>query len=315
MSSNSRPRLQIANSAAPQGVRTMSDLIVRHIPFAFEGVDFMWNPTNPEFAVAMNALSFWVIGLERYLVKTMKDADAVITDAEVRREARLFLQQESVHTSCHRRHVKALIERYPGLQRALDNTVAHYDALHHDSELRYLLAYAAALEGTFTPFFKMLIDNRDTLFGDGDARVASLCLWHFCEEVEHRSSAVMVYDHVVGDPMYKVRSFFPMLRHLFQCQKMLLQEFQKQIPGEQGAPHYGSAMTRWISVTPGDPLATVPIRQRLSMFRRVFASLMPGYDHANQPLPDWAETWFEHWQRGDDMTMFYGVRPHAGPTA
>lgn len=45
----------------------------------------------------------------------------------------------------------------------------------------------------------------------------------------------------------------------------------------------------------------------------VFASIMPGYDHANQPLPEWAATWFEHWERGEDMTMFYGVRPDAEP--
>ena len=290
-------------------VVVMSDLVVRHIPFTFDGVEFLWNRANPEFSVFINALSFWAIGLERYLVKTMKDADAVITDPEVAQEARLFLQQESVHTSCHRRHVKALINRYPTLQEALDKTVEHYDVLHRNSDLRYLLAYAAALEGTFTPFFKMIIDNRETLFGDGDARVASLCLWHFCEEVEHRSSAVMVYDHVVGDPMFKVRSFVPMVAHVSRGFQMLLREFRKHVPGERNASHYGSALTRRLSISPGNPLATVPGRQRLSMLRGVVASIMPGYDHHNQPLPEWAATWFAHWERGDDMTMFFGRLP------
>jgi predicted metal-dependent hydrolase len=287
----------------------MSDLVVRHIPFTFDGVEFIWNRANPEFSVFINALSFWAIGLERYLVKTMKDADAVITDAEVAQEARLFLQQESVHTSCHRRHVKELIVRYPGLKEALDKSVEHYDVLHREGDLRYLLAYAAALEGTFTPFFKMIIDNRATLFGNGDARVASLCLWHFCEEVEHRSSAVMVYDHVVGDPLHKVRSFVPMVRHVSRGFQMLLREFRKHVPGERDAPHYGSHVTRKLSISPGDPFATVPGRQRLSMLRGVVASIMPGYDHDNQPLPEWAATWFDQWERGEDMTMFYGVRP------
>ena len=181
--------------------------------------------------------------------------------------------------------------------------------LHRNSDLRYLLAYAAALEGTFTPFFKMIIDNRETLFGDGDARVASLCLWHFCEEVEHRSSAVMVYDHVVGDPMYKVRSFVPMVAHVSRGFQMLLREFRKHVPGERNASHYGSALTRRLSISPGNPLATVPGRQRLSMLRGVVASIMPGYDHHNQPLPEWAATWFAHWERGDDMTMFFGRLP------
>ncbi|MCX6487811.1 MAG: metal-dependent hydrolase [Mycobacterium sp.] len=291
----------------------MSDLKVRHIPFTFDEVEFIWNRANPEFSVFINALSFWAIGLERYLVKTMKDADAVITDAGVAEEARLFLQQESVHTACHRRHVKALIARYPGLQHALDMAIDHYDVMHRDSDLRYLLAYAAALEGTFTPVFKMLIDNRATLFGDGDARVASLCLWHFCEEVEHRSSAVMVYDHIVGDPLYKVRSFVPMVRHVSGGFRLLLREFRKHVPGERDARHYGSPLTRKLAISPGDPFATVPGRQRLSTLRDVVASVMPGYDHDNQPLPQWADTWFDHWERGEDMTMFYGVRPDARP--
>ncbi len=196
-----------------------------------------------------------------------------------------------------------------------DKAVAHYDTLHADSELRYLLAYAAALEGTFTAFFKMIIDNRQSLFGDGDARVASLCLWHFCEEIEHRSSAVMVYDHVVGDPYYKVRSFVPMLVHLMQCQRMLLREFQEHVPGEKNAPHYGSRLNRKVGVRPRDPFATVPMRQQLRMFRAAIASLLPGYDHDNQPLPDWAATWFDHWERGEDMSQFYGVRPNNEPAA
>lgn len=280
----------------------MSDLVVRHIPFEFDGVEFIWNRANPRFAVAMNVLSFWAIGLERYLVKTMKDADTVIADAEVRREARLFLQQESVHTSCHRRHVKALIERYPGLQVALDKAIAHYDVLHRDNDLRYLLAYAAALEGTFTPIFKMIIDNRASLFADGDARVASLCLWHFCEEVEHRSSAVSIYDHVVGEPGYKIRSFSSTMRHVWRCHRMLLREFSNAVPG-----------ARELCSRPRNAFATVPVRQQVSMVRQVFASILPGYDHDNQPLPEWAATWFDHWARGEDMTMFYGARPRTAP--
>ncbi len=45
----------------------------------------------------------------------------------------------------------------------------------------------------------MMLDNEETLFRPGDDRVASLFLWHFVEEVEHRSSALMIYDAVVGD--------------------------------------------------------------------------------------------------------------------
>ena len=275
----------------------MSQLKVRRIPFEFAGVEFLWNPHEPAFSVFINAISFWVIGLERYFVKAFRDAIPRINDPGVRDEARLFQQQEAQHSLCHKRHVAALIDRYPGLQDAYDGMIAAYDALYEQHDLDYHLAYAAALEGTFSPFFNMIIDNRGTLFRGGDSRVASLNLWHFCEEIEHRSSAVIVYDHVVGSALLKMRTFRPMQRHVRACQESLRAEFQKHVPGEAGAAHYDA-----------DPFATVPRLQRLRMNWGVLQSQMPWHDPEHQPLPPWADKWFAHYERGDDMTHFYGVR-------
>ena len=91
--------------------------------------------------------------------------------------------------------------------------------------------------------------------------------------------------------------------------RMLLGEFRKQVPGQSDAPYYGAGPLRTIALRSANPFATVPFRERLSMVRGALASLLPGYDHVNQPLPDWAAVWFDHWARGEDMTMFYGVRP------
>jgi hypothetical protein len=52
--------------------------------------------------------------------------------------------------------------------------------------LEFRLAYIADTEATFTPAFKLMLDNEATFFQPGDDRVASLFLWHFVEEVEHR---------------------------------------------------------------------------------------------------------------------------------
>ena len=283
----------------------MSDLQVRQLPFTFDGVEFVWNPANPAFSVFTNCVSFWVIGLERYLVRIMKDADGDITDPAVRQEARLFTQQEAVHARTHRRHVKALIDRFPRLQATVDAAIAHYDELYDRHDLRYHLAYAAALEGTFTPVFGMIIDHRDTLFRDGDARVASLCLWHFCEEIEHRSSAVMVYDHVVGDHAYKMRVFPSVVSHVDQGFESLLREFQAGVPGEAGADHYGSRTARLLGRR-ANPFATIPIQDRLRVACRAMRSILGSYDHDKQPTPAWAETWFAHYAQGDDMTRFFG---------
>ncbi|HET9117258.1 MAG TPA: metal-dependent hydrolase [Pseudonocardiaceae bacterium] len=284
----------------------MSDLQVRQLPFDFDGVEFLWNPANPAFSVFANCVSFWVIGLERYLVRIMKDADEHISDPRVRQEAKLFMQQEAVHAKTHRRHVKALIDRYPALQAALESAVASYDDLYQRRDLRYHLAYAAALEGTFTPVFGTIIDYRDSLFFHGDARVASLFLWHFCEEIEHRSSAVTVYDDVVGDHQYKAQVFPSVVMHVDRGFESLLGDFQRSVPGEAGANHYGSRAARLLGRR-ANPFATIPVHRRLRMAGRAIASIRPGYDHDHQPIPAWTETWFSNYAQGHDMTRFYGT--------
>jgi len=54
--------------------QVMIELKVRRIPFDFEGVDFIWNKNNPEFAITMNKLSFFAIAFEKYICQAMRDA-------------------------------------------------------------------------------------------------------------------------------------------------------------------------------------------------------------------------------------------------
>ncbi len=37
----------------------MSDLKIRKIPYAFDGVPLFWNPENPGFSLMMKQISFW----------------------------------------------------------------------------------------------------------------------------------------------------------------------------------------------------------------------------------------------------------------
>ena len=80
--------------------------------------------------------------------------------------------------------------------------------------LAYRLAYIADLEATFTPSFRFLLDNADIMFRPGDDRVASLLLWHRVEEVEHRSSALIIYNAVVGRRLYRLRILPGVIRHI-----------------------------------------------------------------------------------------------------
>jgi len=100
------------------------------------------------------------------------------------------------------------------LQETFDAIMASYDRMTNTKPLAYRLAYIADLEATFTPSFRFLLDNADIMFRPGDDRVASLLLWHRVEEVEHRSSALIIYNAVVGRRLYRLRILPGVIRHI-----------------------------------------------------------------------------------------------------
>lgn len=279
---------------------SVSNLQVRKIPFEFEGVKFNWNPAQPRFSTVINQISFWALGLERYFVKSMLDAEKVIKNPAVLEEARLFRLQEAQHSSCHRRHVNELIKQYPALQGTLESVIKDYDDLYEGNSLAFNLAYAGGLEATFTPAFKLIIDNRQLLFAEGDSRVASLNLWHFCEEVEHRSSAIMIYNEVIGSHSYRLSVFPKVLLHTLRSLKMIETEFLTHVPESDRFPK---------PLQP--PLNAFQKVSAISKFKAIWgilAAQTPWHNPKYEPLPEWSEVWFKHWEQGDDMTHFYGKR-------
>ena len=211
----------------------MTHLQVRRPRFDFtEDVAFVWNPQNPAFSFAMNATSIIAICFEQMIVAAVQEAKPLISDPEVAGEAMAFLRQEAQHSSSHRKHVMALTKRYPGLEQTLDKALASFDRLTATTPLEYRLAYVADLEATFTPSFKLMLDNEDTLFRPGDDRVASLFLWHFVEEVEHRSSALVIYDAVVGKPWYRLRVLPRVVKHLLGVMEVIAEGVNAHVPVE-----------------------------------------------------------------------------------
>lgn len=185
----------------------------------------------------MNAVTFQVIGLETYMCRAMRDAEKFITDPAILAEARAFNAQEMVHSQAHKKHIKALLDRYPGLQQVLDGTVASYDALYKSEDLHFHLAYAANIEATFTPLFGTIIDYRKELFSGGDPRISALMLWHFCEEIEHRSSALNIYNHVVGNRFYRLKKLPKVIGHIKADAEAIHRGFAKHVPD---APKVGT---------------------------------------------------------------------------
>jgi predicted metal-dependent hydrolase len=274
----------------------MNDLKIRRIPFNFDGVEFVWNPEEPAFAIAMNKVSFYAVGFEKYICQAMQDAEQFITDPAVLKEAKDFRAQEGLHSLAHRKHVKALVARWPDLQKALDVCVQMYDELYARRELKYHLAYIGGLESIFTPSFKLLLDNREALFSGGDARVSSLMLWHFCEEIEHRSSGIAVYNHVHGNYIYRVRRFPQFMGHVNKVIGAITQVFRDTFP---------DLPATWFADKPN---ADLPKSEKLRSALGIVSAQLPWHNPDHQPVPKYFREWNSRYERGEDMTQIYGVR-------
>jgi len=309
----------------------MTDLHVRKMRFGFADGDvpFLWNTSDPAFSCAANALSFFFLAIEKMIAAAVAEAMPLITDPVVAEEADAFVRQEGQHSMAHRQHAKGLIKSHPALQETLDEVIGVFDQLTATKPLDYRLAYIADLEATFTPSFKMMLDNADTLFAPGDDRVASLFLWHFVEEVEHRSSALLIYDAVVDNPWYRLRVAPGVFKHAGSALSGLAKGFNKNVPladrKVDAMSMFGGPSLRQVLVqrapilqkylgaelTDHGPFGLLypHVRQREKFVAAagVLRSQIPGHDPAHAKLPALAAEWLQRYDDGYDCTRWYSA--------
>ncbi len=306
----------------------MTTLQVRRIAFDFsEDVPFCWQPENPEFALSMNATSLMIIGFEKYIVDAVRAAMPYISDPAAAEEADAFLRQEAQHARAHRMHMRALFRQYSGLKQTLDDVVAEYDRLFAEKPLQYHLAYIANLEATFTPAFKQILDHADELFGPGDERVGSLFMWHFTEEIEHRSSALIIYRAVVPAPWYRIGQLPSVARHINKMLRITMDGINEHVPLEdrkvdarnispgrqarRGLAEKIAFFGRGVDFSYPPANAPIPADEQRAANLALLASQTPSHDPAHQPLPPFAAEWIARYDRGEDVVHWFSSQTSA----
>lgn len=299
----------------------MTALKIRKLRWSFdETTPFQWNRANPRFGLAMNVLSFVAPGFERYIVAAVRMAMPQIRDAAARAEAEAFLRQEALHAGAHRIHVASLVRRHPGLAQVLDDVDARFEHLLQTRPLIYHLAYIADIEATFTPLFDLFLRHRDTLFDNGDPRVAPLFLWHLVEEVEHRSSALIVYDAVVPSPWYRLRALPSVFGHMLGCSNSIFRGFDEHVPAADRGMDASEMIAGWSSVgamfrrdRSGLPpqLPGASRSEIATLLYRLARSQRPGHSPAHERTPPFADEWIAAHEAGRDVVRWYEGEPAA----
>ncbi len=306
----------------------MTDVTFRKMRFDVDkSIPFQWNPANPASGVQANMISFIAVGFERYLVLAVREALQTMTDPDLREEAEVFIAQESQHTAAHRKHVNAMIARHPGLRQVLNDVNKSYEELYASQPLKFHLAYIASLEATFPALFTFMIEERERLF-NGDSRIASLFLWHYIEEIEHRSSAELIFDGVVGDRLYRLRTLGTSMGHIVGLAQLIADGFRAHVPPEDIGVSVDSATQAFWK----DELATrapilrhrrspsapprlnagIPARRQLKLVGGLVRSQLPHHHTATVAVPPWYHTWMKSYHDGEDMAHYYGTTAVAG---
>lgn len=181
-----------------------SSITVRRMPFRFPSkIDSLIVKDYPEESFLFIGLSLLLPHLEPYLIRSMIEAKKKIQDAALLLDVDAFIGQESQHYRQHALFNKALqLDPHKDLA-ALEAALADdYERYSKTRSLRFNLAYAEGFEAltaamtVFTLKFKYL----DKI----DPEIKDLFRWHMVEELEHRTVAFDVYQHVCGSYVYRV---------------------------------------------------------------------------------------------------------------
>lgn len=258
---------------------TDARMTLRAMPFLFEATDGHWNAARPEFSQVVNAASLAMPYLEPYLIRSMRAARAQISDAALQADLDLYIKQEAAHYKQHRLFNDTLrAAGYTCIEGLESRLNEDYTRLEKERSLRFNLAYAEGFEAMALVIGQMLIEERVHLFGDSNLAVASLVLWHFVEEIEHKNVAYDVLHHLYPGYLLRIGGLLYATAHIFWRTRQGYHTLLK----EDGLWRRGAS--RWA-------LAKVLFRILRNIIPKWLRILKPGYHPRQIADPAWALAW------------------------
>ena len=266
-----------------------AQMIVRRMRFPYpDSLKAWWNPAQPEFSHIVNAASLAMPYLEPYLIETMKKAKEKITDPHLLKEVDLYIGQESTHFRQHQQFNKRLADlgyrAVPELERILK---ADYHTFARTRSFTFNVAYAEGFEAMALTIGHMLVEEREHLFGGADPAVASLVLWHFVEEIEHKCVTYDVFKALDG--RYRWR-FYGLLYAMIHIMARTRQGYRAMLI-EDG---------RWFTWASRIALYRVLTRIFIRMTPHLLRVLKPSYDPRQVEDPSWVKDWWRQHANGGE---------------
>jgi len=254
-------------------------MTLRKMPFIFaDKANAHWNFNKPEFSQVVNAASLAMPYLEPYLIRSMRKARSLISDKALQEALDQYVFQEAQHYKQHKKYNDSISANYDCAQFIEQRYAEDYKTLGERKSLKFNLAYAEGFESMALALGQMLIEDREFLFGGSESSTASLILWHFVEEIEHKNVAFDVFDHLYGSYFMRMWGLIYATGHIFlrtgQSYRALLKE--------DGL---------WSNYKSRKKLAKDLIRIFANLTPRFLRICKPGYHPSQIADPEWALDW------------------------
>ncbi len=187
-------------------------ITARRVCFDWEDTPLHWVPGDPQTTHTINVLHLLLPAGEKWFVDVFRQALPLVDDDEaLRADVKGFMGQEAVHSRAHAGvllHLEAqgldptpYTRRVEWLFGRLLGDEPHGRPLGARARRHWLvqrLAIIAAIEHFTAVMGTWVIDSPGLDAADADPVMLDLLRWHGAEEVEHRSVAFDLYQHVSG---------------------------------------------------------------------------------------------------------------------
>ena len=210
------------------------DITVRKVKFDFpDELDDVLPGDDHVNETYMVAFSLTMPYLEPYLIRTFRSVTDDISDTGLAADVEEFIGQEAQHFQNHRR-INEIIKRRLGrdvatrLRAVEDDLDRQYRGFTASKSRRFNLAYAEGFEAMTCAMGLASLDEINA--GTRTPRPGKwgeLWAWHLAEEMEHRTVAFDLYEHLEGSYPYRVmaavRTQLHFQRYVGRMQRILLE--------------------------------------------------------------------------------------------
>lgn len=189
--------------------QVVSALQVRRVAFDLSSSPLHWIPDDPLSSHLINGIHLLLPAGELWFCRVYNKALPLVQDAQLRADMEAFIRQEATHAQAHRKGEQWLADQGLDVLGYRERIDALFHQLLGDAPLgqrwlqrrfleRHWLLARVGIVAAIEHFTGLLGDwcmNSDS-WDKADPVVADLFRWHLAEEVEHRSVAFDLFEHL-----------------------------------------------------------------------------------------------------------------------